>query len=166
MTEQNHTGDVAQGPATSLRDAVDRIVVSAMSWQPSENGPSFDSKFTDLMARFDAALAAQSPAAPVHQEDACATAAKEYNAVHFPCSAGSAVEQHEDVTLQICFEKVVKDRDHLREALSEAHRALVAFKDAVIASGHMKGREYVGLGIQVNDALDKARIALSSEAPQ
>lgn len=54
----------------------------------------------------------------------------------------------------------------MREALSEAHRALVAFKDAVIASDHMKGREYVGLGIQVNDAIDKARLALSSEAPR
>jgi hypothetical protein len=49
------------------------------------------------------------------------------------------------------------------DALSDAHRALVAFKDAVIASDHFKGREYVGLGIQVNNAIDKARIALASE---
>jgi hypothetical protein len=49
----------------------------------------------------------------------------------------------------------------IRDALSLCHRALVAFKDAVIASDHFKGREYVGLGIQVNDAIDKARIALS-----
>jgi hypothetical protein len=50
----------AQGASPSFRDAVDRIIVSAMAWQPSENGPSFDGKYNELMARFDAA--ARTPA--------------------------------------------------------------------------------------------------------
>lgn len=52
--------------------------------------------------------------------------------------------------------------ENMRASLSNAHRALVAFKDAVIASDHFRGREYVGLGIQVNDAIDKARLTLST----
>jgi hypothetical protein len=41
-------------------------------------------------------------------------------------------------------------------AAPDLYAALRALRDAVKASGKLEGREYVGLGIQVNDALSKA----------
>lgn len=44
----------------------------------------------------------------------------------------------------------------LVKALEESRSALIAFMDAVQASQKMSGREYVGLGIQVNNAIGNA----------
>jgi len=48
------------------------------------------------------------------------------------------------------------------EALEQTRKALLALKTAVEASKQMNGREYIDLGIQVNNALDRAAAALSS----
>jgi hypothetical protein len=50
----------------------------------------------------------------------------------------------------------------MREALNAAFDALVAMREAVKQSGTMNGRNYVSLGIQVNDALDKAKAAIET----
>jgi hypothetical protein len=52
----------------------------------------------------------------------------------------------------------------MREALEHARTALSALKQAVHDSGTMNGREYVSLGIQVNNSIDKARAALSAQS--
>lgn len=57
--------------------------------------------------------------------------------------------------------KAVNNHDKLVKALSESRAALIAFKDAVEASQKMNGREYVGLGIQINDAIGHAWNALA-----
>lgn len=49
-----------------------------------------------------------------------------------------------------------------RAALETAFDALLALKTAVKDAGTMNGREYVDLGIQVNNALDKAKGALAA----
>lgn len=64
-----------------------------------------------------------------------------------------------------------KDRqiEALVKALRESRSALIAFKDAVESSGKMNGREYIGLGIQINDAIGRAHDVLadvsSSQVP-
>lgn len=50
----------------------------------------------------------------------------------------------------------VNNHEALVKALSESRAALIAFKDAVEASQKMNGREYVGLGIQINNAIANA----------
>lgn len=49
----------------------------------------------------------------------------------------------------------------VREVLEKTYDALSALKSAIEASGKMNGREYIDLGIQVNNALDKAHAALA-----
>jgi len=58
--------------------------------------------------------------------------------------------------------KAVNNHDALVKALKESRAALVALMDAVQASQKMNGREYVGLGIQVNDAIGRAWNVLAS----
>jgi len=58
--------------------------------------------------------------------------------------------------------KAVNNHDALVKALKESRAALVALMDAVQAGQKMNGREYVGLGIQVNDAIGRAWNVLAS----
>jgi len=53
-----------------------------------------------------------------------------------------------------------------REALEETFRALREIKRVVEESGKLNGREYVGLGIRVNNALDRAERALAPSAQE
>lgn len=57
------------------------------------------------------------------------------------------------------------DGDALREALRGSMHALQALLNAVKTNPTMQGRQYVDLGIQVNNAIDKARTALASSPP-
>ena len=54
------------------------------------------------------------------------------------------------------------DGDALREALRDSMHALQALLNAVKTNPAMQGRQYIDIGIQVNNAIDKARNALAS----
>jgi hypothetical protein len=56
--------------------------------------------------------------------------------------------------------KAVNNHDALVGALENAHCALTALKEAIEASRSMNGREYIGLGIQTNNAIDRAYFTL------
>lgn len=57
------------------------------------------------------------------------------------------------------------ETDKVRKALEETRSALEALKFAVEASGKLNDRGYIPLGIQVNNALDKAGAALAAPHP-
>jgi hypothetical protein len=69
MTAHHHEDHSAHGDAveaakrpavspSAMKEAFDQIITSAMSWQPSEDGPSYMEKRADLEAMLNTALAA------------------------------------------------------------------------------------------------------------